>query len=127
MHSAGAADALADRRSDNAQAAAEIATTSRQIAEQQELLEGSRDQERKLVEEPPGLGVFLAKMWEEAPFEPLASDLMLEWLTCRSEIFEAVERRATSERQLAALRREEAEAKASARRMIAGSPGTIRC
>jgi hypothetical protein len=37
---------------------------------------------------------------------------MLDWLTCRNEILEAVERRAAGERQLAALHREEAEAKA---------------
>jgi hypothetical protein len=37
---------------------------------------------------------------------------MLDWLTCRNEILEAVERRAAGEWQLAALRREEAEAKA---------------
>ena len=39
-----AADTLADSRFDNAQAAAQIALTSRQIAEQQELLEGLREE-----------------------------------------------------------------------------------
>jgi uncharacterized protein YhaN len=108
----GAADALADRRSENARAAAQIAVTSRQIAEQQELLEGLRDQESTLAEESRAFESAWQKMWEGAPFEPLAPDSMLEWLTCRDEILEAVERRAAGERLLKALRREESETKA---------------
>ena len=107
-----AADTLADRRFDNAQAAALIATTSRQIAEQQELLEGLREEEGMLAEESGVLEAAWQRMWDGAPFEPFAPDLMLEWLTSRNEILESIERRAAAERQLAALCGEESEAKA---------------
>jgi uncharacterized protein YhaN len=107
----GTADALADRRFENARAAAQIAITSRQIAEQQELLEGLRDQEQKLAEERQTLESSWQKMWNEAPFQPLAPNLMLDWLTSRNEVQEAVARREGAERQLEALRSEEAEAK----------------
>jgi uncharacterized protein YhaN len=107
----GDADALADRRSDNAQAAAQIAMTSRLIGEQLELLEGLRDEERKRVEEHDALEAAWRKMWSATPFEPLAPDLMLEWLTCRKEISDAMQRHAAGERQLSAVRREESETK----------------
>jgi uncharacterized protein YhaN len=108
----GSADTLADRRFDNAQAAAQIAITSRQIAEQQELLVGLHNEESTLAEESRALESVWQKMWDEAPFDPLEPDLMLEWLTTRDEILEAIERCAATERQLVALRREESQAKA---------------
>lgn len=107
----GTADSLADRRYENANAAAQIAITSRQIAEQQELLEGLLDQERKLAEERQVYETSWQEMWDEAPFEPLAPDLMLEWLTSRNEVLEAVDHREGVKRQLEALRNEESEAK----------------
>jgi uncharacterized protein YhaN len=107
-----AADTLADRRFDNAQAAAQIALTSRQIAEQQELLEGLREEESVLAEEIRTLETAWKGMWAGASFEPLAPDLMLEWLTARNEILEAVGRRETAGRQLEALREEESKSTA---------------
>lgn len=107
-----AADTLADRRFDNAQAAAQFVTISRQIAEQNELLDSFRDEERTIAEENRVLEASWQKMWDEAPFEPLDPDSMLEWLTTRNEILEAIERRAAADRHLAALRVEESEAKA---------------
>lgn len=106
------ADILADRRFNNAQAAAQIALTSRQIAEQQELLEGLHKEEGGLAEEGHALESAWKEMWAEASFEPLGPDLMLEWLTVRNEILEAVERRDASDRQLEALREEESKTKA---------------
>ena len=107
-----AADTLADRRFDNAQAAAQIALTTRQIAEQQELLEGLREEESVLAEEGRTLETAWKGMWAGASFEPLAPDLMLEWLTARNEILEAVGRRETADRQLEALRDEESKSTA---------------
>ena len=72
---------MADRRFDNAQAAAQIALTARQIAEQQELLEGLREEEGVLAEESRALESAWKEMWVGSSFEPLAPDLMLEWLT----------------------------------------------
>ena len=107
-----AADTLADRRFDNAQAAAQIALTSRQIAEQQELLEDLREEEGVLAEEGRALESAWKEMWAEASFEPLGPDLMLEWLTSRNDILEAVGRREAADRQLEALREEESKTRA---------------
>ena len=103
-----AADDLADRRFDNAQAAAQITLTARQIAEQQELLEGLREEEGVLAEENRILESAWKGMWAGASFEPLAPDLMLEWFSSRNEILEAIGRREAADRQLEALREEEA-------------------
>lgn len=107
-----AADTLADRRFDNAQAAAQIAMTARQIAEQQELLEGLRKEEGVRSEEIRALESAWKEMWADASFEPLDPDVMLEWLTSRNEILEAIGRREAADRQLEALREEESKAKA---------------
>lgn len=107
-----AADTLVDRRFDNAQAAAQIVITSRQIVEQQELLEGLREEESALAEESRTLDSAWQEMWAGALFKPLGPDLMLEWFTSRSEILEAIACRATAERKLATLRGEETDAKA---------------
>lgn len=107
------ADTLADRRFANAQAAAQITVTVRQIAELQELLKELRKEEGVLFEE---LGV-LESDWKAewavgSSFEPLSADLMLEWLTSRNAILEAIVRREAAERQLEAFREEESQAKA---------------
>lgn len=106
-----AADTLADRRFDNAQAAAQIALTARQISEQQELLEGLREEEGVLAEESRVLESAWKEMWGEASFEPLGPDLMLEWIASRTEILEAIGRREAADRQLEALREEESKTK----------------
>ncbi len=105
------ADALADRRFDNAQVAAEIGLTLRQIDEKQELLEAFREEESVLAEEICSLESAWKEMWVEAPFEPLAPDVMLEWLTLRNEIVEAIERREAADRQLEDLQKEESKTK----------------
>jgi len=107
-----AADTLVDRRLDNTQAAAEIALTARQIAEQEELLEDLRKEEDLLAEQGRALESTWNEMWDESSLEPLSPDLMLEWLVSRNEILEAVERREAADRQLAALRKEESKTKA---------------
>ena len=106
------ADTLADRRFDKAEAVAQLAVMLRQIAEQEELLKSLRQEEETLVEERRRLDAAWRGMWSEAPFEPLASDEMLEWLSVRKEVGSAVERRAKAKRQVAALRRQGAESRA---------------
>ena len=122
------ADNLVDRRFDNAQAAAQIALTTRQVAEQQELLEGLREEEGVLAEEIRTLETVWKGMWTGASFEPLGPDLMLEWLTARNEILEAIGRREAIGRQLEALR--EDESKTTARILaefaaVTGKPGAL--
>ena len=107
------ADDLADLRFDKAEAAARLAVTSRQIAEQEELLDSLRKEAEALDEQLRTLVAEWREMWSDAPFEPLAPDEMLEWLAARKEALSAIKRRATAERQVAALRRQEAEARTS--------------
>ena len=106
------ADTLADRRFDKAEAVAQLAVMLRGIAEQEELVRSLRQEEATLVEERLGLDAAWRNMWPEAPFEPLAPDEMLEWLSIRKDARSAVERRAKAERQVAGLRRQEAESRA---------------
>ena len=107
------ADDLTDLRFDKAEAADRLAVTSRQTAEQEEILCSLRKEAEALDEQLRTLDAEWREMWSEAPFEPLAPDVMLEWLTTRKEALSVMERRATAERQVAALRRQEAEARAS--------------
>ena len=107
------ADDLADLRFDKAEAAARLAVTSRQIAEQEELLDSLRKEAEALDEQLRTLVAKWREMWSDAPFEPLAPDEMLEWLAARKEALSTIKRRATAERQVAALRRQEAEARTS--------------
>ena len=103
------ADTLADRRFDKAEAVAQLAVMLRRIAEQEESLKSLRQEEAALGEERRGLDAAWRNMWSKAPFEPLAPDDMLEWLSVRKDAGSAAERRAKAERQVAALRRQEAE------------------
>ena len=107
------ADELADLRFDKAEAAARLAVTSRHIAEQEDLLNSFHSEAEALDEQLRELDAEWREMWSEAPFEPLVADEMLEWLAARREAMAAVERRETAERQLAALHRQEAAARAS--------------
>ena len=106
------ADTLADRRFDKAEAVAQLAVMLRGIAEQEELVRSLGRDEEMLGEERRRLDAEWRNMWSEAPFEPLAPDEMLEWLSIRKDARSAVERRAKAERQVAALRRQEAESRA---------------
>ena len=105
------ADTLADRRFDKTEAVAQLAVMSHGIEEWEELLKGLGQEEETLVEERRGLDAAWRNMWSEAPFEPLAPDDMLEWLSIRKDMGNAEERRAKAERQVAALRRQEAESR----------------
>ena len=105
------ADTLADRRFDKAEAVAKLAVMLRGIAEQEELVKSLGQDEETLVEERRRLDAAWRNMWSEAPFEPLAPDEMLDWLSIRRDARSAVERRAKAERQVAGLRRQEAESR----------------
>ena len=106
------ADTLADRRFDKAEAVAQLAVMLRGIEEQEELVRSLGQDEETLGEERRRLDAAWRDMWSEAPFEPLAPDDMLEWLSIRKDARSAVERRAKAERQVAGLRRQEAESRA---------------
>ena len=106
------ADTLADRRFVKAEAVAQLAVMLRGIADQEELVKSLGQDEETLGDERRRLDAAWRKLWSEAPFEPLAPDEMLEWLSIRKDARSAVERRAKAERQVAGLRRQEAESRA---------------
>ena len=107
------ADDLSDLRFDKAESAARLAVTSRQLAEQEELLHSLRKEAFELEAQYTTLDAEWCEMWSEAPFEPLKPDEMLEWLTTRDAALSAIDRRATTERRLAVLHRQEAQARKS--------------
>ena len=95
------ADTLADRRFDNAEAAAHLAGRSRAIAGIEDDLAELRAQEETLAQEGGRLGSEWHAMWAGAPFEPHAPDAMLEWLDKRRDLIEAIELRMKAESDLA--------------------------
>jgi uncharacterized protein YhaN len=101
------ADRAADQRLENAEAGARLALITRQIAEQEDLLEALRKEEEALGEESHVLDATWQEVWANAPFRPLSPDTMLEWITMRTELVSVIERRGRAERQIAILRREE--------------------
>lgn len=107
------ADETADRRFDKAEAAARLAVISRQIAEQEDLLESLREEEILFAAEAEVLNSAWQEMWTDMPFLPLSPDAMLEWMGTRTEVLDYIKRRTTAERQLTALRQEESAAKDS--------------
>ena len=107
------ADDLSDLRFDKAEAAARLAVTSRQLAEQEELLHSLRKEAVALDDQIKKLDAEWCVMWSDAPFEPLAPDEMLEWLKSREAALSVLERRETAGRRVAVLRRQEANARTS--------------
>jgi uncharacterized protein YhaN len=87
------ADDLADRRFDHAEAAGRIAEIRRTIGEQEILLEQVQANETELAEEGEGLEAEWKSMWDAAPFDPLSAEAMLEWLTARVGVLDAIEDR----------------------------------
>ncbi|EQD53002.1 hypothetical protein B1B_10461, partial [mine drainage metagenome] len=107
-----AADTLADRRFENAQAAGEMAVLERQIEDHEGELAKLRDTEQDLNQQRTGLEGAWRALWAGAEFEPLAPEIMLEWLSARAEILTLIETRETTRSDLSRLRDKEADAKA---------------
>ena len=108
-----AADELADRRFDNAEAAGRLAEMSRNIGEQEDSLVQLRTQQEALTGEGERLEDYWRTLWDITPIEPLSPDAMLEWLEVRDELLKAIERRAEAKSLLEIQRNEEHEAKES--------------
>ena len=101
------ADDLADRRFDHAETAGRITEIKRKIREQEILLEQMQENETKHIEEGEKLQADWTSMWAAAPFEPLAAEVMLEWLDTREKILETIEEREEANNSLEALCDEE--------------------
>ena len=103
------ADMLADKRFNNAEASAHLTEINRKLAEQEEVLNILNEEASELNNQQTARRTKWRKMWTEAPFEPLSPDEMLEWLSYRTAILHAVEKRQKIERQHAALLQEESQ------------------
>jgi uncharacterized protein YhaN len=105
------ADAAADRRFEHADAAAQVAVISRQISEQDDLLELFGLEEKALAEERSALDDDWAELWSESFVTPEDPDVMIEWLRTRSEIVALIARLGAAERHTDIWQRREGEAK----------------
>jgi len=106
-----ATDILADRRFETAEAAARLAVTARQVAEQDELREVLAKEQAALAEEAKGLAAEWRQLWSALPVAPEGADAMLEWLEGREAILEQEAARDRAERELAALQQQEEDAR----------------
>ncbi len=103
------ADHLADRRFDNAEAAAQLAQIKAQLAEQDDLLKTLRDEEQAQEAENGSLADEWRTLWRDTPVEPASPDEMLEWIAAREELRERLARRQQAEQRAAGLRQQEGE------------------
>lgn len=106
-----AADTVADRRFENAQAAGEMAVLEHQIEDQEGKLAELGDAERDATQQRSELENVWRTLWAGAGFEPLAPEVMLEWLSTRAEILTLIETREADRSELSQLREEVADAK----------------
>jgi len=107
-----AADTLADRRFENAQAAGEMAVLERQIEDREGELAKLGDAERDVTQQRTELEYSWRTLWAGADFEPLAPEVMLDWLSTRTEILTLIETREAARSELSQLRDKEVAAKA---------------
>ena len=108
-----AADTLADRRFENAQAAGELAVLEQQIEDQGSELIKLRNAQQDLNGQRTDLESAWQALWTNAGFEPLSPDAMLEWLSTRAEILNLMESCDAAQSELRTLQEREAATKAS--------------
>ena len=107
------ADRLADRRFETAEASALLAERSRALAGAERLGAALERSGKALDERDRELEREWNRMWDAAPFEPLAPDVMEQWADTRAALAEAVDRRREAESRLAVRRGIEREAAGS--------------
>ncbi len=106
-----AADALADRRFDQAEAAGQIAEIKRKIGELATLLEQAQENESRLARESEALTSDWVELWQNDSFEPATLETMLTWLDEREQVLEEIESRETAQTTWESLLEEERAAK----------------
>ncbi len=104
------ADSIADRRFDKAQAAGELAVLAHNITRHETRVRQLETNEATLKAEGEQLDKAWHTLWGELPIEPLAPDVMLEWLITREKIVTLIDRERDLKRQLSDIKREEKEA-----------------
>ena len=107
------ADELADRRFDNAEAAARATELSRTIGRREGDSRQLDSVRERLDQESDRLNTDWQALWNDASLEPLDPDVMLEWLLRRDELLDSIERCSKAASGLKALRREEHAARES--------------
>lgn len=123
-----AADTLADKRFDKAQAAGELAAIDRQVKTAEVELESLRGTSVYIGETDTELQRIWCELWAPCMFEPLDPDVMIEWMQSREAILAALDKRRDAERRLATMRNEEAEARDTlSRELERVSPHAIEC
>ncbi len=105
------ADALADRRFDQAEAAGQLAEIRRKIGELESQLTQAMERESHLVEAGKALQSEWAEMWRAALVKPIAAEAMLKWLGDRAQLLEEIETREAAQIEWASLKQEEQDAK----------------
>ena len=101
------ADEAADQRFESAQATARLAEILRQITEQDEQLEEWRGQEQGYCDNEAALESEWQALWKPAGITPLSPDDMLGWIDARTQILQALDRKAAAEQEIVSLRNEE--------------------
>ncbi|WP_053765162.1 YhaN family protein [Leptospirillum ferriphilum] len=109
----GKADELADLRVEKAETAARLVVMVRQIQDQEETLQGLENEKSALDKDSQSHDDEWKRMWSGLPSDPLAPDVMLEWLGTRKEWLGVLERKSEIERRLAVLLRQEDETRQS--------------
>ena len=104
------ADNLGDIRSDTAESTARVAEAKRRVAAVKSSLAGIETELERLEKQDCQMAAEWSDLWNAIPLDPLEPDRMLAWLATRDRLKEAVSRSAKSDRQLAALRDQEAQA-----------------
>jgi uncharacterized protein YhaN len=105
------ADQAADRRFEKSEAAARLVVITRQISEQDDLLDTLAAEERRLSGERAALDAAWEAMWVGTSVVPLDPEVMIEWLRVRADILELTAQLSTAERNTAIWQAREAEAK----------------
>ncbi len=105
------ADVLADRRFDQAEAAGRISEMRRNIDKLEAELRLDHKQEQDLERDGGELKKEWITLWSKAPFEPLAPEIMLNWIENRALAISAIEERDGHEITCRSARREIQEAR----------------
>ena len=104
------ADQLGDLRSDMAELTARVAEAKRRVAAVKSSLAGIETELERLEKQDCQMAAEWSDLWNAIPLDPLGPDRMLAWLATGDKLSQAVSRSAKSDRQLAALRDQEAQA-----------------
>ena len=114
------ADALADRRFEEAEAASRILAIERELTEIENRTEGMKAEKADAISSRVALNAEWTRAWAEMPFDPLEPEVMLEWLDKCEQALEAIEERDGTGKQLSELRIELEKAQISLAQALRG-------